>query len=232
MLQPANRLTLIDAMRPPAGFRLQSAMAVTFTLDLRALLAAPAAMAFTHAAGIADGGDAHEFEPIELIHALRSHANKITVFSQVGEIALPAGRRVFAFLERSVVRKMPNSAFRGQRPLVSFTATELRLRFAGHRTAIRHPLHTRGKRERFFRTVRQQFLAPLETDQLAGVADLDQRFHTWLESEYHRSPHRGLKGSTPLETWLAKCHLIVALDPTVDLAEAFRHQGHPQGPIE
>ena len=33
MLQPTNRLTLIDAMRPPAGFRLESAMAVTFTLD-------------------------------------------------------------------------------------------------------------------------------------------------------------------------------------------------------
>ena len=29
MLQPANRLTLIDAMRPPAGFGLVSAMAVT-----------------------------------------------------------------------------------------------------------------------------------------------------------------------------------------------------------
>ena len=82
----------------------------------------------------------------------------------------------------------------------------------------------RGKVERFFRTVRQQFLAPLEIDQLAGIADLDQRFHTWLESEYHRSPHRGLKGATPLETWLAKCHLIVPLDPTVDLAEAFRHR--------
>ena len=73
-------------------------------------------------------------------------------------------------------------------------------------------------------TVRQQFLAPLDTDQLAGIADLDQRFHTWLESEYHRSPHRGLKGTTPLETWLAKCHLIVPVDPAVNLAEAFRHQ--------
>ena len=101
MLQPANRLTLIDAMRPPVAFRLESAMAVTFTLDLRALLAAPAAMALTESAGIAaDGGS---YEPIELLHALRSHANKITVFSQVGEIALPASRRVFAFLERAVV---------------------------------------------------------------------------------------------------------------------------------
>ena len=82
----------------------------------------------------------------------------------------------------------------------------------------------RGKIERFFRTVRQQFLAPLDTDQLAGIADLDQRFHSWLESEYHRSPHRGLKGTTPLETWLAKCHLIVPVDAAVNLAEAFRHQ--------
>ena len=35
MLQPANRLTLIDSMRPPAGFHFESAMAVTYTLDLR-----------------------------------------------------------------------------------------------------------------------------------------------------------------------------------------------------
>lgn len=99
MLEPANRLTLIDAMRPPVDFRLESAMAVTFTLDLRALLAAPAAMALTESAGAAmDGG-----EPIELLHALRSHADKLTVFSQAGEIALPPSRRVFAFLERTVV---------------------------------------------------------------------------------------------------------------------------------
>ena len=52
MLQPTNRLTLIDAMRPPAGFGLESAMAVTFTLDLRALLAAPAAFALTGADGV------------------------------------------------------------------------------------------------------------------------------------------------------------------------------------
>ena len=101
MLQPTNRLTLIDAMRPPAGFGLESAMAVTFTLDLRALLAAPAAMALTKSAGtVTDGG---RYEPIELLHALRSHANKITVFSQVGEIGLPPSRRVFAFLEGTVL---------------------------------------------------------------------------------------------------------------------------------
>ena len=104
MLQPTNRLTLVDAMRPPVAFRLESAMAVTFTLDLRALLAAPAAFALTSPAGVVSDGSTHE--PIELLHALRSHAGKITVFSQVGEIALPPSRRarrVFAFLERSIV---------------------------------------------------------------------------------------------------------------------------------
>ena len=101
MLQPANRLTLVDAMRPPVAFRLESAMAVTFTLDLRALVAAPAAMALAQSAGVASDGD--RCESIELLHALRSHAHKITVFSQAGEIALPSSRRVFAFLERAVV---------------------------------------------------------------------------------------------------------------------------------
>jgi hypothetical protein len=101
MLQPTNRLTLIDSMRPPSGFGLESAMAVTFTLDLRALLAAPAAFALSGADGLTDDGS--QYEPIELLHALRSHAGKLTVFSQVGEIALPPSRRVFAFLERSVI---------------------------------------------------------------------------------------------------------------------------------
>jgi hypothetical protein len=108
MLQPTNRLTLIDALRPPAGFGLESAMAVTFTLDLRALLAAPAALALTGPDGIV--ADAGEHEPIELLHALRTHAGKITVFCQAGEIALPPSRRVFAFLERSVI---PANAPRG-----------------------------------------------------------------------------------------------------------------------
>lgn len=122
MLQPTNRLMLIDAMRPPAGFRFESAMVVTFTLDLRALLAVPAALAFaagsstpSTASGDADTADTtpsarSSQEPIELIHALRSHAGKLTVFSQAGEIGLPPSRRVFAFLERTV---LPVTAPRG-----------------------------------------------------------------------------------------------------------------------
>jgi hypothetical protein len=101
MLLPSNRLTLIDAMRPPAGFGLESAMAVTFTLNLSALLAAPAAFAI---AGMRDTtANAGGRTPVELIHALRAHAHKFTVFSEAGEIGLPQPSRAFAFLERSVV---------------------------------------------------------------------------------------------------------------------------------
>ena len=110
MLHPANRLTLIDAMRPPAGFQVESAMAVTYTLDLRALLAAPAALALAGHRIDSDDSDGDAYEPIELIHALKSHAGRMTVFSQVGEIALAPSRRVFAFLERTV---LPVSAPRG-----------------------------------------------------------------------------------------------------------------------
>lgn len=101
MLQPANRFTLINALRPPAGFCIESAMAVTFTLDLRALTAVPAAFALS--GGESTDGDTEQFESIELLHALRSHADKISVFCQAGYTSVPPSRRVFAFLEGSVV---------------------------------------------------------------------------------------------------------------------------------
>ncbi len=101
MLAPSNRLTLIDAMRPPPGFQLESAMAVTFTLNLQTLLAVPAAFTI---AGLDDsehdGGGAR---PVELIHALRVNADKLTVFSEAGYISLPPASRAFGFLERAVV---------------------------------------------------------------------------------------------------------------------------------
>jgi hypothetical protein len=88
-------------MTPPAGFSLSEAMGVTFTLDLRALLAAPAAFALATIAADTDGGE--ELPPIDLLHAVRTYADKLTVFSQAGEMSLPPSRRVFAFLDRGVI---------------------------------------------------------------------------------------------------------------------------------
>ena len=83
---------------------------------------------------------------------------------------------------------------------------------------------SRGKVERIFRTIRDGFLRPLDKESVRSLADLNARFHTWLETEYHRSPHRGLGGKTPMEAWLEKAHHIIHLDPTVDLDEIFKHE--------
>jgi hypothetical protein len=81
----------------------------------------------------------------------------------------------------------------------------------------------RGKGEQFFRTTRDGFLRPLDIETITGIDDLNIRFKTWLESEYHRSPHRGLQGKTPLDVWLSKTKHLVAIPPSIDLDEVFFH---------
>jgi transposase InsO family protein len=83
---------------------------------------------------------------------------------------------------------------------------------------------SRGKIERFFRTTRDQFLRPLDKESIKSLADLNARYHSWVESEYHRNPHRGLRGKAPLDVWLESAHHIIQLDPTVDLDEIFMHE--------
>jgi len=90
-------------------------------------------------------------------------------------------------------------------------------------STVRRP-QGRGKKERFFRTVRDQFLRPLDPQSIRGLGDLNTRFRTWLEAEYHRTPHRGLGGKTPLDAWLEKSRYIMQLDPSIDLQQAFLHE--------
>ena len=90
-------------------------------------------------------------------------------------------------------------------------------------STVRRP-QGRGKKERFFRTLREQFLRPLDKESIRGLGDLNMRFRTWLESEYHRTPHRGLKGKTPLDAWLEKSRYIVHMEPSIDLDQAFLHE--------
>lgn len=82
----------------------------------------------------------------------------------------------------------------------------------------------KGKIERFFRTVRDQFIRPLDQNDIKSLADLNARFRTWLETEYHRTPHSGLANVTPLDAWLSKTDYIITLDPTIDLDQIFLHE--------
>jgi putative transposase len=62
---------------------------------------------------------------------------------------------------------------------------------------------SRGKIERFFRTVREQFLVELEARGGArDLAQLNELFGAWLEGVYHRTVHSET-GQTPLERRLA-----------------------------
>jgi len=81
----------------------------------------------------------------------------------------------------------------------------------------------RGKIERHNRTIREQFLGPLDPKTLKSLDDLESRFHSWLESEYHRSPHRGLGDKTPLEAWVENARFIVPLPVGVNLDRLFLH---------
>ena len=50
----------------------------------------------------------------------------------------------------------------------------------------------RGKIERYFRTVRDQFLTNLDPKQSLSLEQLNDRLSTWIENAYHRSEHSAL----------------------------------------
>jgi transposase InsO family protein len=64
-----------------------------------------------------------------------------------------------------------------------------------------HQPQGKGKIERWFRTVRAQFLPQLTAQDTASLETLNRRLWGYIEGEYHHTPHRGLNGKTPLEQW-------------------------------
>lgn len=84
-----------------------------------------------------------------------------------------------------------------------------------------HP-EAKGKMERWFRTVRLQLLPLLQPSDLASLDALNRRLWTWVEGEYHRSPHRGLDGATPLDKWASVADEVRYLGS--DLDDLFLHE--------
>ena len=56
----------------------------------------------------------------------------------------------------------------------------------------------KGKSERWHRTGGDPFLSELDAASIGELADLNARLWAWLECVYHRTPHEGLAGLTPL----------------------------------
>jgi putative transposase len=87
----------------------------------------------------------------------------------------------------------------------------------------------RGKIERFFRTVREQFLVEITGAHEPGrhhvtdLAELNRLFTAWVETEYHRHIHSET-GWPPIERWIS--HGPVPLPSPETLTEAFLWEEH------
>lgn len=81
----------------------------------------------------------------------------------------------------------------------------------------------RGKIERFFRTVRGQFLVELGEDAAAavtGLAELNRLLAAWIDTQYHATAHSET-GQAPLQRWQATLPGPLPLPSPAQLREAF-----------
>ncbi|SNU02766.1 hypothetical protein SAMN06298212_1559 [Ruaniaceae bacterium KH17] len=97
-LAPDSRTLLTDALQPPAGFRLDTAAATTYSLDLVALLLAPLSFAMHEHAESIETAD-----PIAMLESVRRHVEDVTVFCQAAAIHPTPYRSALMFIEDSVV---------------------------------------------------------------------------------------------------------------------------------
>lgn len=87
----------------------------------------------------------------------------------------------------------------------SFVGRDLRLACARAGVRLIHSCpyeaSSRGKIERFFRTLREQVIDRLDLASVKTIDDLNVRLASWVEGEYNARPHASLDGRTPREVW-------------------------------
>lgn len=117
------------------------------------------------------------------------HENSISL-----EIAFKQGIRIFG---------LPKSIYCDNGAI--FSTSHLQLACARLGIALIHSRPydspSRGKIERFFRTVRAKFLAILHIGEINSLEQLNLQFERWLEKEYHKHLHTGI-GQTPMERYI------------------------------
>ena len=96
----------------------------------------------------------------------------------------------------------------------------------GTRLIFCRPYHPegKGKLERWHKTLRDQLLSELGPAPLQ-LPELNARLWAWIAELYHRSPHAGLGGLTPLARYqqdLGRVRLLGSLAAKLD--EIFRHR--------
>ena len=123
MLSPETRTVAMSLLRPPSGYRLDTAFLTTYTLDLEALLALPLGVLAQ-----ADG-DVESLlgDPLLLIEALREAQGRIHVFVDRGGIAVPPTHRdLYGMLDSCVhpVRAQGGGVFHPKVWAIRFVKSE------------------------------------------------------------------------------------------------------------
>ncbi|PWH07912.1 hypothetical protein DEO23_01920 [Brachybacterium endophyticum] len=105
MLKPDTTVLLTDALQPPPGYDVDTAVATTYSLNLTALLVAPMTFAL---ADVENASTVDHRDPAQLLDAVKRYMSRTTVFCQVAGIHVPASySRLTAFLEDSIQQVEP-----------------------------------------------------------------------------------------------------------------------------
>jgi putative transposase len=98
-------------------------------------------------------------------------------------------------------RGLPEALYTDQGRI--FTGSQLKLVCANLGIRLLHArpyaAWSKGKIERFFRTLQQSFLPELSFEPATDFEQLNYRLWTWIENTYHRRTHSALGGKSPLE---------------------------------
>jgi hypothetical protein len=118
-----NRLDYGELLIPPPEYRLNRAIATTYSLDLNTLLSIPIALHFAQTLeGNVKGNEIH------LLHAISETARKLTIYHQAGQIKVPdSACDLFAYYEEALVPiQMPDpyAAFHPKTWLLRFEHAE------------------------------------------------------------------------------------------------------------
>ena len=80
---------------------------------------------------------------------------------------------------------------------------------------------SKGKMERWFRTLQMDFEARLVIDPVHSLEELNVRLWRWIEAEYHQRPHSALDGQTPAERFQQRALKLRTADPQTDWEALF-----------
>lgn len=75
---------------------------------------------------------------------------------------------------------------------------------------------SKGKQERWFRTLQMDFEARLIIEPVHTLEELNARLWRWTEGEYHQRPHSALNGQTPSERFAQRALHLRTADAQID----------------